>query len=52
MMKTCGLSFLIPAYGATRPGGNERSGYADQHGDDDSAWVLARHNEFRHGPND
>ena len=41
MMKPAGLSFLVPADGATSPG--RRSGDADEHGDDDPAGVFARH---------
>src|ERR1700730_1954857 len=50
--EACGLSFLIPAQGSASVGRDHRSRHANQAGDNDSAWILARHNKFRHGSDD
>jgi hypothetical protein len=52
MMKPAACPSLVPTYRATGPGGQERSGDADEHGDDNSARILAGHDEFRHGADD
>ena len=47
-----GLSFLIKSDGATEPGSDQGSGDADEDGDDESARIFARHDEFGEGSDD
>src|SRR5438105_124881 len=50
--EACALSFLLPADDFAHTSAKQRTFDADQHGDNDAAWILARHDELGQSADD